>query len=44
MEGYPGEEKRGERKRLVKAGYTLAWVAMILMWAVLASQSLRIVG
>lgn len=44
MEGYIGEEKYKERKRLAKAGYTLAWVAMILMWAVLASQSLGIVG
>lgn len=44
MEGYIAEEKYKERKRLAKAGYTLAWVAMILMWAVLASQSLGIVG
>lgn len=38
------EEKSRERKRIVKAGYTLAWVVVILMWAVLASQSLGIVG
>lgn len=44
MEGYIGEEKSREKKRFVKAGYALAWVAMILMWAVLASQSLGIVG
>lgn len=44
MERYVGEESHKEGKRLVKAGYTLAWVAMILMWAVLASQSLGIVG
>ena len=44
MERYIGDEHQNERKRLAKAGYTLAWVAMILMWAVLASQSLGIVG
>ena len=42
MGRYIGEEKYKEGKRLAKVGYTLAWAAMILMWAVLASQSLGI--
>ena len=44
MEGYIGEERNKEKKRFVRAGYALAWVAMILTWIVLASQSLGIVG
>ncbi len=44
MKKYISEESYKEGKRLAKAGYALAWAAMILMWAVLASQSLGIVG
>ncbi|MCM1127297.1 MAG: hypothetical protein NC429_12595 [Lachnospiraceae bacterium] len=42
--GFAKDEKRRERKKLMRAGYVLAWTVLILMWAVLAARSTVMMG
>lgn len=42
--GFAKDEKHRERKKLMRAGYVLAWTVLILMWAVLAARSTVMMG
>lgn len=46
MDGFDfiGEEKNREKKKVMRVCSILAWMALILMWAVLAARSIGVMG
>lgn len=42
--GFIGGEKSRERKKAMRVCSILAWTVLIVMWAVLAAQSIGVMG